>query len=439
MENRNLKEVVDNEYKEFALYTVENRAIPSCIDGLKPVQRKVLYAMINEHKGRKTKVAELGSIAKFGYHHGENSAMQAAIGMTASYNNNVPLFTADGNFGTRLIPEASAPRYIFALKSDAFDKFFTDFEVCDSRDSVDDPEPQTYLPLIPWVLVNGIQGIAVGFATKIMPHSPKDLIKACLAVLKVKKQPALIPSFPEFTGDVEVVAHDKYIIKGRVERIKRNTWEITEVPYGQDREAIYNTLTELEVDGKIQSFEDACDKKGFRFIIKLDTASDTKCSEDPIVFFKLQQKVTENYTTLDEKGQLKIFNNKQQIVEYFVDYRLNKVMQKLNFDLAKLQEQLRWLTMKIHFIQHVCDRNINFRTQKKEYWKTYFQKELLVHKPEPFEIDKLLAIQLIDMTEDSVEIFEQICVDLRVKIDKLEDTVPRDHYIEQLEKLLKSI
>ena len=232
MENRLLDDIINEEYRDFALYTVENRAIPSCIDGLKPVQRKVLYAMIEEHHGRKTKIAELGSIAKHNYHHGENSAMQAAIGMAAPYLNIVPVLKADGNFGTRLIQEASAPRYIFALQSDKFEKYFTDFEVVDKSRDPENPEPQTYLPLIPWVLVNGISGIAVGFANKIMPHDPKDLVKATLAVLKGKKQPTLTPVFPDFNGPVELIEHDKLIVKGIVNRIKRNTWEITEVPYG---------------------------------------------------------------------------------------------------------------------------------------------------------------------------------------------------------------
>lgn len=439
MELRSLKDVINYEYREFALYTVENRAIPSCIDGLKPVQRKVLYAMLEEYKGRKTKIAELGSIAKFGYHHGEQSAMMTAIGMAASYNNNVPLFTADGNFGTRLVPSASAPRYIFALKSDLFGKFFTDFEVCDPSIEPDDPEPQTYLPLIPWVLVNGISGIAVGFATKIMPHQPKDLIKSCLAVLKGKKQPSLTPSFPEFTGEVETVAHDKYIIKGRVERIKRNLWEITEVPYGHDREAIYETLTDLEIAGRIQSFEDACDKKGFRFTIKVDTANDSKCAADPIAFFKLQQKVTENYTTLDEKGQLKIFDSKHQIVEYFVDYRLKKIRDKLDYDANIALEKMRWLLIKCIFMRQVCDNNLNFRTKKRAEWFDYFKQNITKFDPTDEEINKLLNISVADLSEDNIARDQQKILDYKQEINDLSNTDPKEYYIAQLEKLLKSI
>ena len=110
IEPRTLTQIIDTEFREFSMYTIENRAIPSVIDGLKPTQRKLLYAMITEYKGHKTKVAELGGgLAKMNYHHGEGSAQGAAIGLGSDWNNNAPVFTGHGNFGSRLVPEAAAP------------------------------------------------------------------------------------------------------------------------------------------------------------------------------------------------------------------------------------------------------------------------------------------------------------------------------------------
>merc|ERR1711974_191901 len=100
----------------------------------------------------------------------------------------------------------AAPRYIFSRVSENFEKYFKDSEVCPKNSDPDNPEPQHYLPLIPWVLVNGVKGIAVGFATDIMPRDPNDLAKVmrCLASGKTSHNP-LTPKYPDFSGTVSHV------------------------------------------------------------------------------------------------------------------------------------------------------------------------------------------------------------------------------------------
>lgn len=181
---RKLTNIIDTEFREFSMYTIENRAIPSAVDGFKPTQRKLVYAMITEYRGNKIKVAELGGgLAKLNYHHGEGSAQGAAVGLASDWNNNAPVFTGHGNFGSRLVPEAAAPRYIFASLSENFKKYFVDTEVAPKSNDPENPEPAHYLPIIPWVLVNGISGIAVGFKTEILPRSIKYLTSATLDLI----------------------------------------------------------------------------------------------------------------------------------------------------------------------------------------------------------------------------------------------------------------
>jgi len=170
----NISNEIDTGFKAYSLYTVENRAIPSVIDGLKPAARKLVYSMLTEHSNKKVKVAELGGgLAKYNYHHGEDSAMGAVITLTADWNNNCPVFTGHGNFGSRLVQEAAGARYIFCTLSPEFKKYFIDNEVTSKSPDPENPEPAYYLPTIPWVLINGTQGIAVGFACNILPRSVK--------------------------------------------------------------------------------------------------------------------------------------------------------------------------------------------------------------------------------------------------------------------------
>ncbi|SCN45963.1 DNA topoisomerase II [Cronobacter phage Pet-CM3-4] len=130
---RNLQSIIDNEAKEFAIYTVENRAIPNLIDGFKPVQRFVIARALDLSRGNKEKFHKLasvaGGVADLGYHHGEGSAQDAGALMANTWNNNYPLLDGQGNFGSRLVQKAAASRYIFCRISDNFRKVYKDTEI----------------------------------------------------------------------------------------------------------------------------------------------------------------------------------------------------------------------------------------------------------------------------------------------------------------------
>lgn len=413
---KTVSSIIDNEYKSYAMYTISNRAIPSYVDGFKNVHRKILYSMLNYYKGKKVKVAELGtSISQFNYHHGETSAQGAVVTLSADWNNNMPIFRSHGNFGSRLIQEAAAPRYIYVDLNPNFHKYFNDFDVCNSHPDIDNPEPLQYLPVVPWVLVNGIEGIAVGFACKFLTHTPKDLAKACNLAIKNKlKDDYIIPvTLPGFKGNIIQVEHNKIITQGLVERTKRNTWTITEVPWGYDREKYFVVLTKLLDTNKITDFEDMCDESGFKFIIKMDTNADTLCEKDPIEFFKLEKPITENYTALDEKGSLVIFDNKLDIIRRFVDFRISKVDERLKNDVVKLNNSLDWLELKLKFIRRVVNKQINLLE--------YTRLSLISECMNTYNIDKeiasrLLSIPVYDMTIDVID-------ELSIKIEKTKDEI----------------
>ena len=209
--SKTIEQLIDDDYYGYAKYVIESRAIPSYIDGFKPVQRKVLYVVRKTApvNGPKKKISDIaGSMSSMAnYHHGSASAEDASSRMAQTFNNNVPLVTGHGSFGSRLVPEPSAPRYIFGTLSPEFDKWFSDEEVCPPNPEPDSPEPAHYLPLIPWVLVNGSSGMAVGFATNILPHAPADIAKLCHDCLRssdgsLDSNMIVKPSFPAFHGEI---------------------------------------------------------------------------------------------------------------------------------------------------------------------------------------------------------------------------------------------
>ena len=424
---RTVSEIIDTEFKEFSMYTIESRAIPSAIDGLKITGRKILYAMINEHGGKKVKVAELGGgLAKFNYHHGEVSAMGTAVGMSQDWSNNVPLLTGHGNFGSRLVPEAAAPRYIFSSLSENYKKYFTDVEVCPFAFDKENPEPAFYLPIIPWVLVNGISGIAVGFKADILPRSPKDLIeatKACLANPSsfLKENKIILPSFPSFKGKIEHIALNQYKTIGTIEYVGRYLYKISELPIGFDRESYMEFLNGLIDKDLIKEYEDQCSKDGFGFEVKLTASQKMVADRDLNKYFRLEKSHTEILTTLGFDGKLKIFETVAELIHYFVEYRLTKFEDKINFDVKANNEELEELIARAKFIKQIVDQKVDFRNKT----KTQLLEYISINVTDKDFAKKFINIPLYECTQDEVN-------KLLVKIEKV-----KEHLI-QLSKLTSS-
>lgn len=364
MSNKPISEFIDGEYKDYSMYVLQQRAIPSAIDGFKPVQRKLVYAM--GKKSGKVKVAELGgSLSSYGYLHGETSAQSAAVALAAHWNNNSPVFDAYGNFGSRLITEAAAPRYIYASMSDNYKKYFVDSDVAPVNSDQEHPEPAHYLPIIPWVLVNGVKGIAVGYATNILPRSVEDVIKACKQYLSGKKISDIDPTFPDFKGTVEKTDVGVWSASGIVE-LNRQTYTISELPPGVDRETYINMLNKYCDEGKIQDYDDFCDENGFKFEVKVARADLSKINKDPMKFFKLTKSYTENLTTIGHDGSLQIFDTVPDLVKYFCDYRLSKFQDKIDLSIVENKTALQKLKDKLTFVEKVVNQEIDFTTITKD-------------------------------------------------------------------------
>ena len=283
MSDYTLSQIADNEMREFAMYTIANRAIPNMIDGLKPVQRFYLYSsLVNTPKDYKKVSAVSGVVSDYGYNHGEGSAAGAGQLMAATWNNNICLVEGRGSFGTRQIQEAGAARYVYTRVHANFNKYIKDIDLAPEHYDPEHVPPQFYIPVIPLVLANGTKGIATGFATNILPRNEKDLIKACKEYLsKGKISKRLVVSFPDFKGTTQYDdLSDRFICQGVFERPSKTQIVITEIPYGYDREAYVKILDKLEEDDQIVSYEDQCSNDGFRFDVKLKIAVANKLTND---------------------------------------------------------------------------------------------------------------------------------------------------------------
>ena len=238
MREKSISQFLSKEYKEFALYSIENRAIPSVIDGFKPVQRKIINASLGVWKTgseKPLKVFQLSGVVastQF-YHHGNQSLESSIITLAQSFKNNMPLLEEIGQFGSLRSPEPGAARYIGTKLNSNFRHLYKDFELLNFKEEEGEIiEPNYFLPIIPTILINGSSGIAVGFSSNILNRDPREVVDACLQVLSGKKISDVKPFNNYFKGDYIQDENNpkKWIIRGKVQIVNTTTVKISELP-----------------------------------------------------------------------------------------------------------------------------------------------------------------------------------------------------------------
>ena len=432
-----ISSVAKNEWLSFAMYTVESRAIPNMIDGLKPVQRFYLYSSIMNSKRDFKKVSAVaGIISDYGYNHGEASAAGAGQLMAATWNNNVCLVEGRGSFGTRLVQEAGAPRYVYTRLSENFDKYIRDIDLAPAHADPEHEPPAFYLPVIPLVLTNGTKGIATGFATNILPRSPSDLsglVREYLLSGNITNKAPV--SFPEFNGKVIYDSVEgRYVVYGKYEKVSKTVLKITEVPYGIDREGYVKILDKLEDEGDIVSYEDQCDKTGFCFEIKLKQTGSSSWNDTKITSkFKLSKPLSENLTVIDFNGKLREYDDERQLIKDFVDYRLGVLQQRIQIRIEEASELSRWLKVKMEFIQAVLDDKIVFKNKK----KAAVAKQILDNTTAvDSDTDRLLRINIMSLTDEMVRELTKEIRSAQAELKFWKKETPKTQYESDLEGIV---
>lgn len=426
-----------NEWKDFALYTVEARAIPNMIDGCKPVQRFYLYSSIKNSKKEFKKVSAVaGVLSSYGYNHGETSAASAGQLMAADWSNNVCLVEGRGSFGTRLVQEAAAARYTYTRLHKNFDQYIRDIDLAPEHNDPEHEPPAFYVPVIPLVLANGVKGIATGFATNILPRSPIDIARACREYVEKGKIGKKVDiQFPDFTGNVVYDPEaDRFSCLGTYELKSKTVLMITEVPYGYDRESYVKILDKLEEDGYIVSYEDQCDKNGFQFEVKLKQSIAATMTDDKIVnMFKLAKNMSENLTVIDFNGKLREYDDERVLIADFCEFRNSILGKRIETRKSEFMEEVRWLTVKMEFIQSVIDNKIAFKNQKKDA----VCKQILVETSAlENDCDRLLRINILNLTDEMVK---QLLGDIKTAKTNLkfwETTTVKQQFIIDLDELV---
>ena len=445
MTEKSISEFLSDEYKEFAMYVIEGRAIPSVVDGFKPTQRKIIHIanQIWRTGNEKTlKVFQLsGKVASdCFYHHGDMSLSNAIITMAQRFKNNASLLEEEGQFGSLRSPQAGAPRYIGTKLSENFRLIYKDFELLKFKEEEGETiEPHYFLPIVPSVLLNGSSGIAVGFASNILNRNIKSIIDACLKVLNGKQPGEIKPSLNGFTGDYiqDTENNKRWIIRGKFVRTNTSTVKISELPPSMTYEKYEDILDKLVDDKIIVSYDDNC-KDNIDYTIKFNRAVLEKLDDEKLIkLLKLEESETENYNTLDENGKLKIFESVEEIITYFVDFRLSYYQKRKDFMLNKMMYDLKVLGNRGRFIKLIMDGKILVNGKPKDE----IIKQIQINSIDEIDgdYDYLLRMPIYSLTR---EMFEKLKEDFKSKkeeIEKLKIVLPKDMYLEDLSELKRKI
>ena len=444
-ETKTISEFLSSEYKDFSLYTIENRAIPSIIDGFKPTQRKIIHIASDIWKTgneKHMKVFQLsGSVAAGAYyHHGDSSLQNSIINMAQSFKNNLPLLEEDGQFGSLRSPEPGAARYIGTRLSKNFRLLYKDFELLEYKEEEGEKiEPHFFLPIVPTVLINGSSGIAVGFSSNILNRDPVDIISACENLLKEKKITTIKPSVPGFTGTFiqDKENHKRWTIRGTFTIQNTTTVKISELPPSMTYEK-YETILDDLVDRKIiVSYDDNC-KDNVDYTIKFTREDLAKLDEDKLYrLLKLEENQTEIFTSLDENGKLKIFDDTKDMIVYFTQFRLKYYQKRKDYQLDKLRHELKVLSNRGKFIKAIIEGKLKVNNVAKAEIIVGIEKLGLDKIDGNF--DYLLRMPIWSLTKEMYDKLKEDYLIKKEEIEKLSKVDPRDMYISDLAELKKKL
>ena len=364
---RLIEEEMQQSFINYSMSVIVSRALPDVRDGLKPVHRRILYAM-NElglvpGRGYKKSATVVGDVLGKYHPHGDGSVYDALVRMVQQFSLRYPLVDGQGNFGSVDGDSAAAYRYTEARLTRIAMTMLEDIDrnTVDFQPNFDDrlQEPTVLPSKIPNLLVNGSSGIAVGMATNIPPHNLREVVKA--VQLLVDDPEATIgelrkvikgPDFPtgayiygrEGIKEAYETGRGRVIMRARAqieekETSGRSQIVVTEIPYQVNKENLVKSIAELASEKKIEgivNINDESDKEGMRIVIEL------KRDRIPNVVLNQLYKHTQMQTTFGvimlalTNGAPKVMNLKE-LLQHFIDHRHKVVVRRTQFDLDAAQ------------------------------------------------------------------------------------------------------
>jgi DNA topoisomerase-2 len=371
---KSVTEYWHEDYKDYAMYTILGRAIPSFVDGLKPVQRKIVATAI-QHAKKLINVEALAGAMKhnFKYHHGPDSANAAIVNMNQKFQQAMPYLEADGQFGYLYDHAASAPRYLDTKVSK-----WTELVLKHDMDLLNNNyeegtrlEPITYLPVLPMLLINGNDGIAVGFSTTFTNRNPLEVAYATREYLKTKRLNDKIQLTPYVYGQKGLWSwyNGKYEHVAEFHRFDKHIFRITGLPINWQLDQYIAFITNMFHQGIITDFFNFSNEDQICIDIHMtpNRADEFEANGTFARTFQLIHRLpNDNLTCILPNMTWKRYDNPIQFIKEFVDFRLGVYFDRKRKILTDIEQRIDWLNSVIRFIELIYEGVIDFRAQRED-------------------------------------------------------------------------
>ena len=449
---RTITNFLNTEYLNYAFSVLEERAIPSVIDGFKPGARKIMHASLagTTKDGKLYKLLALsGDAMRVSlYAHGDASLNSTIVNMCKYFNDNLNPLESDSQVGSLRDPNsAGAPRYLYVKHSKYMDLIYkTDYDLLDFvSEEGQNVEPMTYLPIIPTVLCKNNIGVAVGYSMHNQAYNPIDIITACQEVIKSRSD-----------KKDKITTQIRPYLRG----IKQSNWKfedgnwynygewkfnqskdlmiVTDLPADVSYEDFEKLLNKFEdesyiknwknrsVDGGV-NYEITFPKKQLAVEMKKDRSGKRLANK-----FKLIKMLSSDLLwLLDENHKLKNFQNKNEVIEYFVNYRLTIYTERKKKLVKILEERIKKNDELVKFITLVCNGKLKIRNRSKKDIKIDMDVQKL-----PME---LISTPMSKVTiEERDELLKQN-EEMKNELEYIKKTTEKQMYLNDLANLKKEI
>ncbi|MCG2688216.1 DNA gyrase subunit A [Candidatus Parcubacteria bacterium] len=463
VESREIVQEMKESYIDYAMSVIVSRALPDVRDGLKPVQRRILFAMSDEgltHSAKFRKSANVIGVVLGRYHpHGDSAVYDAMVRMAQDFSLRYPLVQGQGNFGNIDGDEAAAYRYTEARMSRIGEETLKDIEkntvnFVDNYDGTKQ-EPQVLPSPVPNLLLNGSFGIAVGMATSIPTHNLREVCDALIYLIDHPKATTEDlfkfikgPDFPTggqiFNSKEILTAYSQgkgpVLMRGRAEVIEnektgKNQIVISEIPFQVQKSSLIEQMAKLVQDKRIDGIKDIrdeSDKDGLRIAIDLQKdAYPQKVLNHLYKFTDLQKTFHLNLLALVDGIQPKVLSL-VEILSYFILHRKEVVSRRTRYDLERAKDRA-------HILEglHKCLGNIDavIRIIKASLNRDEAEKNLIKR----FELSKIQANAILETKLAALAKLERKKIEDELKLirEKIKELTTILHSPERIKTVIK--
>jgi DNA topoisomerase-2 len=411
--------VSDFVHRDLSNFSAEDikRSIPHVSDGLKPSQRKVIYACLKKNLTTDMKVAQLaGYVAEqTAYHHGEASLQGTIVNLAQNFvgANNLNLLEPSGQFGTRLAggKDAASSRYIFTRLAPWTKTIFDPTDNSVLKYVVDDGqqvEPEFYSPVLPMILINGAEGIGTGFSCYVPPFDAEAVKHNILCCLDQVPMVPMKPHFKGFKGKITKTKDHTWVMEGLVEK-EGSQWHVTELPPGKWIQDFKEHLDDLTEKGTIQKYENH----------STETTPDFRIWGGELKDLGLTKTIhTSNMYLIGPNGAVKKYASPEEILVDYMEIRVGTYKRRKAHLLKQLDAEIQWLSEKARFTGFVINKKIQVLNIPLEEIKNQL-------RAENFKEDiwsKLLDIKTYQYTREEVVKLRDVCTTKIVEREKVKAT-----------------